>query len=129
MRLRAGDVWKASARPAEVAIECQRGSVWITQENDSRDVVLNAGQRFVNTLRGHLVVQAMTAAVVRITRVFRRVWRGGVVLLAMAGAIPLARDYDSTVPGFGIMMAIIFGLLAYYLVEELAQFLGSRNAR
>lgn len=28
-------------------VECLEGSVWVTQSNDPRDIVLNAGQSFV----------------------------------------------------------------------------------
>jgi len=27
-------------------VQCHRGTLWITQDNDSKDVVLNAGQSF-----------------------------------------------------------------------------------
>ena len=55
-------------RPLTVAdgkgtcITARRGSVWITQENDLRDVVLSSGECFVLDHRDLAVVQALETA-------------------------------------------------------------------
>jgi len=54
--------WSAYGRSREIEIDCREGEVWITQEGDSRDVILHAGQQFRSEGRGLLVVQAMTGA-------------------------------------------------------------------
>ena len=48
-------------------VECVEGSVWITQSNDPRDIVLNAGQSFVLDRSGlALVCAAAGPAVVAV---------------------------------------------------------------
>ena len=49
------------------AVECLEGSVWITLDGDSRDVVLAAGQTFVVDRDRRTLVQALDAARVRLT--------------------------------------------------------------
>ena len=119
VHLRAGQVWHGAVRPREVAIECHRGSLWVTQEGDWRDVVLKAGERFVNTVRGRVVALAMTAAVVRVTRLVRRFWSKAVVATAMASAFPLAGYFEISAPGMGVMLAISFGLFAQLFCAEI----------
>ena len=43
-------------------IACHDGSVWITQESDLRDVLLDAGEVFTLDRAGMAVVQAMESA-------------------------------------------------------------------
>lgn len=43
-------------------VECRGGWVWITQENDARDVVLGAGQQFRFDRLGKAVVQSLERA-------------------------------------------------------------------
>lgn len=49
------------AVPVEIA--CESGAVWITQDNDIRDVVLNAGERFVSDRPGNVLVYALQPTV------------------------------------------------------------------
>ena len=49
-----------------VTIECLEGSVWITLDGDSRDVVLSTGQTFVVDRDWRTLVQALDAARVRL---------------------------------------------------------------
>ncbi len=120
IRLRPGQLWKVTARPGEIAIDCRRGSVWITQEGDRRDFVLRAGERFVNRTRGRVVAQALSATRLRVTRrALRRWWPWLAVLPAMAAAGWLARRYVNTSPGFGVALAVAIGLWVYWLCDEL----------
>ena len=45
-------------------IRCLAGTLWVTQEGDSRDHVLAAGEEFVIESTGVIVVQAFTPALV-----------------------------------------------------------------
>ncbi len=53
-------------QPLGVTIECLEGSVWITLDGDSRDVVLDAGQVFVVDRNQRTLLQALDAARVRL---------------------------------------------------------------
>jgi len=48
-------------------IICREGMVWITQERDWRDYVLEPGDVFVVTQRGQVLVQAIEDARVEVT--------------------------------------------------------------
>ncbi|MEO8936971.1 MAG: DUF2917 domain-containing protein [Burkholderiaceae bacterium] len=50
-----------------VEIGCESGTVWITQDNDVRDVVLNAGEQFVSDRPGTVLVYALQMAVLTAT--------------------------------------------------------------
>jgi len=45
-----------------VEIGCESGALWITQDNDPRDVVLNAGEAFVSDRPGTVLVYALQPA-------------------------------------------------------------------
>lgn len=47
------------------SVECLRGSVWLTIDNDPRDVVLKAGESFHAKPTDRVIVQALAAARVR----------------------------------------------------------------
>jgi hypothetical protein len=51
--------WSAYCRPNEIQIECQEGMVWITQESDHRDIILQAEQGYRIEKRGLVIVQAV----------------------------------------------------------------------
>jgi hypothetical protein len=53
-------------QPLGVTIECLDGSVWVTLDGDSRDVVLDAGQSFVVDRDQRTLLQALDAARVRL---------------------------------------------------------------
>lgn len=53
-------------QPLGVTIECLEGSVWVTLDGDSRDVVLDAGQSFVVDRNQRTLLQALDAARVRL---------------------------------------------------------------
>jgi Protein of unknown function (DUF2917) len=47
-------------------VVCHSGSVWITQDNDPRDVILARGESFTLDREGHALVQAFDAATVAV---------------------------------------------------------------
>lgn len=47
----------------QVEIGCESGSIWITQDNDPRDVVLGRGETFVSDRPGTVLVYALQPAV------------------------------------------------------------------
>ncbi len=55
-------LWSAYCSPNEIQIECQEGEVWITQEGDHRDIILQAGQGYRVEKRGLVIVQAIGGA-------------------------------------------------------------------
>lgn len=58
-------------------IICREGLVWITQERDWRDYVLTAGDVFVVTQRGSVLIQALQDASVEITPSLKTVPHAG----------------------------------------------------
>ena len=50
-----------------VEIGCETGSLWITQDNDPRDVVLATGERFMPDRAGKVIVHALRPSTVRTT--------------------------------------------------------------
>ncbi|MEW5721665.1 MAG: DUF2917 domain-containing protein, partial [Thermodesulfobacteriota bacterium] len=48
-------------------IQCVKGTLWVTQENDPNDHVLESGDQFTVTLRGKVVVQAMKESFLRVS--------------------------------------------------------------
>lgn len=62
-----GDLWRADGDNRWRMIICQRGEIWITQERDLQDYVLTAGQMFLGTQRGRVIVQALEDACLHIT--------------------------------------------------------------
>jgi hypothetical protein len=45
-----------------IAIECERGSVWVTLDDDPRDIVLAAGERFTSTSHRRALVSALESS-------------------------------------------------------------------
>ena len=47
---------------AAVQLECHRGSLWITVDHDTRDTVLQAGERFTSASHRHALVYALESS-------------------------------------------------------------------
>lgn len=47
---------------AETQIRCEKGVLWLTQDNDPRDIVLKAGELFQPDRRGNVLVYALEEA-------------------------------------------------------------------
>ncbi len=47
---------------AATQIRCERGLLWLTQDNDSRDIVLKAGEQFHPDRPGNVLVYALEEA-------------------------------------------------------------------
>jgi hypothetical protein len=67
LNLAVGVLWQARGDQRWRVIICRRGAIWITQERDGVDYVLEAGEIFIVTLRGLVLVQAIEPALVTIT--------------------------------------------------------------
>jgi hypothetical protein len=67
LNLEVGALWQARDDQRWRVIICRRGVVWITQERDGVDYVLQEGEIFVVTLRGLVLVQALEPASVIVT--------------------------------------------------------------
>lgn len=55
------------AQPSGRRIECQSGSIWVTQDSDPRDIMLTAGEDCVITGNARVLVQALEPARVSLT--------------------------------------------------------------
>lgn len=53
------------ARGTEIA--CLQGILWVTQQDDGQDYILNSGDRMVISRRGRVVIEAISDAILRIT--------------------------------------------------------------
>ncbi|MCB9419839.1 MAG: DUF2917 domain-containing protein [Ardenticatenaceae bacterium] len=60
--LEVGALWRARGDQRGHVIICRRGVVWITQERDLVDYVLQEGEIFIVTLPGLVLVQAQKPA-------------------------------------------------------------------
>lgn len=67
LNLEVGALWRAWGDQRWRAIICRRGAVWITQECDGVDYLLQAGEIFIVTLAGLVLVQAVEPASVTVT--------------------------------------------------------------
>ena len=64
--LEVGALWQARGDQRWRVIICRRGVVWITQERDAIDYVLQEGEIFIVTLPGLVLVQALKPALVTV---------------------------------------------------------------
>jgi len=65
--LRVHDLWRVDGDYRWHVITCQRGMVWVTQKRDLHDYVLTAGDVFVITLPGTVLVQALEDASIQLS--------------------------------------------------------------
>lgn len=54
--------WALKGRRAQQTLYCLEGCVWVTQEGDIRDYLLQEGDAFLVTLPGLVLVRALTPA-------------------------------------------------------------------
>jgi hypothetical protein len=52
-------IWSLEGDRRGDVISCLNGTLWITQEKDTRDYVIESGQKFWVTKPGTLIVQAL----------------------------------------------------------------------
>jgi len=60
--LAAGQGWGLRGKRRQQTLFCLQGRVWVTQECDIRDYVLEEGDAFLVTLPGLVLVRALAAA-------------------------------------------------------------------
>lgn len=53
---------------AGVGIECRSGSVWLTLDDDPRDIVLSAGERFTGGEHRRALVSALEPSCIAVSR-------------------------------------------------------------
>ncbi|GEM_PF-4518535 len=62
-----GDLLRIPGDGGGFHIECRGGKVWITQEGDPRDLVLERGEAAETEGHGLVLVESLSAALVRVT--------------------------------------------------------------
>lgn len=56
----------ALENPHQQSVECLRGCLWITQDGDTRDIILDAGQNYVAKHNARMLIYALETVSVRI---------------------------------------------------------------
>jgi hypothetical protein len=78
VELSARDLWRLDEDNRWRMVICVRGEVWVTQERDMRDYILTAGQMFIVTQSGSVLIGALGDASVEVTPYLRSApYRGG----------------------------------------------------
>ena len=62
IHLNCGQGWHVRGKRRQQALFCLQGCVWVTQECDIRDYLLDEGDAFLITLPGLVMVRALTRA-------------------------------------------------------------------
>jgi hypothetical protein len=65
--LRSGQLWRADGNNCWRAIMCREGVLWITQTGDLQDHIITAGEMFLISQPGEVLVQALDSARFEIT--------------------------------------------------------------
>lgn len=75
--LQQGEIQRLTGDHRWQLIFCQKGSLWITQENDLNDYVLEKGEGFLISQRGRVVIQARKSSRLGISHALTQtVYRG-----------------------------------------------------
>ncbi len=64
--LRPDKLFKIADAPRGLQIICRRGKLWITQADDEQDHILCAGERFIATRQGLILVQSFGEGVMQL---------------------------------------------------------------
>lgn len=72
VELSAGELWRLDGDNRWRAITCVRGEIWVTQKRDVQDYVLAAGDIFLVTQRGKVLIEALHKCSVEVTPPLRR---------------------------------------------------------
>ena len=67
IELARGKLWRAVGNNRWRAILCMDGVIWITQDGDLRDHLISAGEMFLVSQAGEVLVQGLTDARLQIT--------------------------------------------------------------
>lgn len=54
-------------QPRDLEVRCLAGCVWLTLDNDPRDIILKAHERIAIDINARLLIQALANAEIRIT--------------------------------------------------------------
>ncbi len=57
--LRPREVLSLDNRQHPMAIECKNGVIWVTRTGGHKDHILNAGERYIPTEKGSIVIEAI----------------------------------------------------------------------
>jgi len=57
-----GEVWRAEGDLRGEVFQCQSGTLWITQQGDLNDYIVNPGERFWVTRPGTVLVESVKGA-------------------------------------------------------------------
>lgn len=64
--LKKGRILRVSGNRAGQSIRCLQGMVWVTQQGDNRDRLLNGGDMYLSNLPRIVVIQALKDAKIKI---------------------------------------------------------------
>ena len=61
-----GSVLRVSGKRAGQSIRCLNGMVWLTQQGDNRDRLLNDGETYLSNLPRTIIIQALNDARIKV---------------------------------------------------------------
>lgn len=66
--LQAGEMLCLDGERRGLQLHCREGALWVTQQGDSRDHLLEGGEKFQSAKRGNIVATALRASRVAVER-------------------------------------------------------------